>query len=171
MKTKNLLIVSIVMLTMTLNSFAQSVASAGASASVIVPIGVVKVADMNFGNAAVSATSGGMITLAPSGARTIGGTGVTLPGTTGTVAAAGFVVTGAPGYTYAITLPSSTVITGPGSATMTLNGFTSTPTTTGTLSSAGTQTLAVGASLVVSAAQVPGTYTNATAVPVTVNYN
>lgn len=160
-----------IMLTMTLNSFAQSVANAGASASVIVPIGVVKVADMNFGNAAVSATSGGIIILAPSGSRTTGGSGVTLPGTTGSVAAAGFVVTGAPGYTYAITLPSSTLITGPGSATMTLNGFTSTPSATGTLGSGGSQNLAVGASLVVSAAQVPGAYTNATAVPVTVNYN
>ncbi len=58
-----------------------------------------------------------------------------------------------------------------GSATMTVNGFTSTPSTTGTLGTGGTQTLQIGATLNVSAAQTPGNYTSATAIPVTVNYN
>lgn len=164
------MITSVIILAINNSSSAQSVARAGASADVIIPVGVAKTTDMNFGNAAVSATSGGVITLAPAGTRSVG-SGVTLPATAGTVAPAGFTVTGAPGYTYAITLPSSTVITGPGSATMTINGFTSSPSGTGTLNSGGSQALAVGASLNVSAAQVPGTYTNATAVPVTVNYN
>jgi hypothetical protein len=42
---------------------------------------------------------------------------------------------------------------------MTVNGFTSTPSATGTLSSGGTQTLTVGATLNVAAAQAVGTYT------------
>jgi len=39
------------------------------------------------------------------------------------------------------------------------------------LSSGGSQTLTVGATLNVAAGQVAGTYTNASGVPVTVNYN
>jgi hypothetical protein len=54
---------------------------------------------------------------------------------------------------------------------MTINAFTSTPSTTGTLSSGGTQDLKVGGTLNVTAAQAAGTYTNSTGVPVTVNYN
>jgi len=67
-------------------------------------------------------------------------------------------------------LPTTVNITS-GSNTMTVNTFTSSPATTGTLSSGGTQDLKVGATLNVSAAQAAGTYTNSTAVPVTVNYN
>jgi len=54
---------------------------------------------------------------------------------------------------------------------MTVNAFTSNPSGTGTLSSGGTQTLNVGATLNVAAAQTAGTYTNATGVAVSVNYN
>jgi hypothetical protein len=152
------------------NAFGQPSATASASANVISPIALVKNVDMNFGNAAVSSTAGGSIVLAPAGTRSTAGIGVTLPSTAGTVAAASFTVSGAPGYTFAITLPGSAIISGPG-ATMTVNGFTSIPLATGTLSTAGIQTLAVGATLNVAAAQSPGTYTNATAIPVTVNYN
>jgi hypothetical protein len=67
-------------------------------------------------------------------------------------------------------LPSSATISS-GSNTMNVNAFTSSPATTGTLSSGGTQDLKVGATLNVSAAQAAGLYTNSTAVPVTVNYN
>ena len=53
---------------------------------------------------------------------------------------------------------------------MIVNGFTSNPSATGVLTS-GSQTLTVGATLDVAAAQAAGTYTNSTGVPVTVNYN
>ena len=152
-------------------SFAQATATASASATIITPITIVKNVDMNFGNVAVSATIAGTAILAPAGTRTTGGAGgVTLPATTGTVAAASFTVSGQANYTYAITLPSTTNITSGGN-TMVVNAFTSSPATTGTLSSLGSQTLNVGATLNVNAAQAPGTYTNATGVPVTVNYN
>ena len=124
---------------------------------------------MNFGNIAVSATTLGTAVLAPAGTRTNTG-GVTLPATVGTVAAASFTVSGQASYNYAITLPSSCVITDAGH-TMTVNNFTSIPATTGTLSGTGSQTLNVGATLNVAAAQASGTYTNATGVAVTVNYN
>jgi hypothetical protein len=151
---------------------AQVSATASSNATIVAPISMTKNVDMNFGTAAVSTGTGGRVILAPAGTRTTaGGGGVTLPSSTGTVTAASFTVAGAPGYTYSISLPSSAVITGPGAATMTVNSFTSIPSATGTLSAGGTQSLNVGATLNISPAQVAGTYTNATAVPVTVNYN
>jgi len=153
------------------SSFAQSTATASASATIITPITIVKNVNMDFGNVAVSASLAGTVVLAPAGTRSTGGAGgVTLPSTTGTVAGADFTVSGQASYTYAITLPSSATISS-GSNTMNVNAFTSSPATTGTLSSGGTQDLKVGATLNVSAAQAAGLYTNSTAVPVTVNYN
>ena len=156
----------------TTSSFAQATATAAAAATIITPITIVKNVDMNFGNVAVSASLAGTVVLAPAGTRSTGGAGgVTLPSTTGTVAGADFTVSGQASYTYAITLPTTATLTDGGSHTMTVNAFTSIPLTTGTLSTGGTQDLKVGATLVVTAAQAAGTYTNASGVPVTVNYN
>ena len=153
------------------SSFAQATATAAASATIITPITIVKTVDMNFGNVAVSASLAGTVVMTPAGVRsTGGGGGVTLPATAGTVAAASFTVSGQANYTYAITLPSSATISSAGN-TMTVNGFTSNPATTGALNASGAQTLTVGATLNVAAAQASGVYTNATGVPVTVNYN
>ena len=153
------------------SSFAQATATASCSANIITPITITKTVDMNFGNVAVSATTARTAVLAPAGTRTTGGAGgVTLPATTGTVAAASFTVAGQASYTYAITLPGTINISS-GSNTMSVSSFTSTPATTGTLSGSGSQTLNVGATLNVAAAQAPGAYTNATGVAVTVNYN
>src|SRR5687768_9060604 len=74
-------------------SFAQATATADASATIVTPIAIAKVADMNFGNVAVNATTAGTVVLTPLAARSVTG-GVTLPATTGTVAAARFTVTG-----------------------------------------------------------------------------
>ena len=166
------LVVAAIALVSANHSFAQATATASASATIITPITIVKNVDMKFGNVAVSATLAGTVIMAPAGSRTTGGAGgVTLPATTGTVSAASFTVSGQSGYTYAITLPSTATITDPvSSSTMTVNGFTSSPATTGLLTG-GSQTLTVGATLNVGAAQTPGTYTNASGVPVTVNYN
>jgi hypothetical protein len=165
------LAIAVIALGLSNSSFAQATATAAASATIITPITIVKNTDMNFGNVAVSATLAGTVVLDPAGARTTGGAGgVTLPATSGTVAAANFTVSGQSGYTYAITLPSSCTITDASSHTMIVNTFTSTPSATGVLAS-GSQTLTVGATLNVSAAQAAGVYTNASGVPVTVNYN
>jgi len=166
------LVVAAIALVSANHSFAQATATASASATIITPITIVKNVDMNFGNVAVSATLAGTVVMAPAGTRSTGGAGgVTLPATTGTVTAANFTVSGQSGYTYAITLPSTATITDPvSSSTMTVNGFTSSPATTGILTG-GSQVLTVGATLNVAAGQTPGTYTNAAGVPVTVNYN
>ena len=152
------------------SSFAQVNATATSTATIITPISITKVTDMNFGNVAVS-TSAGTVVLTPAGARSKTG-GVTLPATIGTVAAASFTVAGASGYTYSITLPATatTLTRQTGTETMTADTFTSTPTTTGTLTG-GSETLNVGATLNVAGSQVAGVYVSGTAFTVTVNYN
>ncbi|RWW91747.1 DUF4402 domain-containing protein [Flavobacterium cerinum] len=151
----------------TTSVFAQATASANASATIVTPISISKNTDMNFGNIATNGTVGTVV-LSPASGRTFTG-GVSLPATTGTVTAASFTVQGSGSYTYAITLPSSVIITS-GSDQMTVNSFTSTPATTGTLSS-GTQTITIGATLNLIASQAQGSYTSATPFAVTVNYN
>jgi Domain of unknown function (DUF4402) len=149
---------------------AQETASATATATIVTPISIVKDVDMNFGNVAVQSTTGGTVVLSPAGVRTATG-GVTLPTTaTGTITAASFTVTGTGNYSYAITLPSTALTITSGANTMTVTTFTSDPSGVGTLT-AGTQTLNVGATLNVSAAQAAGTYVSATPFDVTVNYN
>ena len=161
--------IAIIMIGFSTSTFAQATASATGTATIVAPIAIANAADMNFGNVAVIAA--GTVVLAPAGSRTATG-GVTLPVTAGTVTAGSFNVTGEGVYTYAITLPSSDyTITKPVTLeTMIVNTFTSSPSGTGTLTS-GAQTLDVGATLNVGAAQVAGTYTNATGFDVTVNYN
>lgn len=149
------------------DTFAQVSATANASATIVTPISISKNNDMDFGNVATDGTVGS-VTLSPASGRIPAG-GVTLPATAGTVAAASFAVGGSGSYTYAITLPSSVVITS-GSNTMTVNNFTSSPSLIGTLSS-GAETLLVGAKLNLTASQAAGSYTSATPFTVTVNYN
>jgi hypothetical protein len=162
--------IAIIMIGFSSSMLAQVTASATGTATIVTPIAIANAADMNFGNVAVSSSSGTVV-LAPEGTRTTTG-GVTLPATAGTVTAGSFSITGEGSYTYAITLPSSDyILTRSGeSETMAVNTFTSTPSGTGTLSS-GSQTLNVGATLNVGGSQVAGTYTNATGFDVTVNYN
>ncbi len=164
-----LLIAAIILTTATSTSFAQSTATATATATIVTPISISKTADMSFGNIAVQTSTGGTVVLAPAGTRT-STSGVTLPATAGTVTAAGFTVTGSGSYTYTITLPTTVTLTHSGGVeTMDAGSFTSNPSGTGTLSS-GTQNVAVGSTLTVSAGQLAGVYTSAN-FNVTVNYN
>ena len=152
---------------------AQATATASASATIVTPISIAKTADMNFGNVAVNTSNNGTVVLAPAGSRTATG-GVTLPATVGSPAAASFTVSGEANYTYAITLPSSTITlaeTSNPSNQMSAGTFTSTPSATGTLSASGSQVLSVGATLNVAANQAAGTYTTTQDFDVTVNYN
>ena len=150
--------------------FAQASATATATATIVTPISITEVVNMNFGNVAVQTATGGTVVLTPAGVRSATA-GVTLPSTTGTVTAASFTVSGQGNYTYAITLPSTDLTITSGSNTMAVNTFTSSPSPTGTLSAGGTQTLTVGATLNVAAAQPAGVYVSATPFTVTVNYN
>jgi len=170
--SKVIIAAAVVVFGSTSNTFAQASATASCAATIITPISISKTVDMNFGNIAVAAATSGTVVLSTASARTTGGAGgVTLPSTTGTVAAAQFSIAGQASYTYAITLPTNASLSDGSGHTMTVSSFTSNPSATGTLSSGGTQTLYVGATISVAAAQAAGSYTNATGVPVTVNYN
>ena len=147
--------------------WAQSSATANATAVINTAITIAKVTDMNFGILSPSNTPGTAV-ITPAGVRSATG-GVTLAG--GTVTAASFTVSGEPSMSYSITLPSSDYTISYNSNSMTVNTFTSNPASTGTLSGGGTQTLAVGATLNVSAMQTQGTYTAEGGFTVTVNYN
>lgn len=151
----------------------SSTASASASATIVNPIAITKTSDLVFGKLAVGAV-GGNVAISTADIVSISGAGTTVSqpvGNTGNPAAAVFGVTGEAGFTYAITLPAdgAVTITDGASHTMAVNGFVSNPGTTGTLSGAGTDSLKVGATLVVGNNQVPGTYTGT--FNVTVSYN
>src|SRR5882762_9744039 len=74
-------------------TFAQSTASATATATIVTPIGITKTVDMNFGNVAVQTSTGGTVVLTPTSTRSAF-SGVTLPTTAGTVTAASFDIAG-----------------------------------------------------------------------------
>lgn len=143
--------------------------SADATATVILPISIAKVADLRFGKFA--ANTGGTVVMSAASARSATSTVVLSASAAG--GAASFTVTGEPSTTYAITLPvgaSPTTITGGGGAdTMTVGTYTSTPSATGTTAVGGTQTLLVGATLNVASGQAAGAYTGSFSV--TVDYN
>jgi hypothetical protein len=143
---------------------ASTTASAGAR--IITPISITKTTDLNFGDV-VAGSSAGSVVLTTAAARSSTG-GTTLGNGTG-VAAAAFTVAGQASSTYAITLPASTVSITSGANSMTVDNFTSNPAGTGTLSTGGSQALAVGGTLNVGASQATGSYTGT--FTVTVNYN
>ena len=149
---------------------AQVTGTATGSATVITPIAIVNAGNMNFGNIAVSPTLPGTVLLTAGGVRSATG-GVTLPAVAGTISVASFTVSGLASSTYSITLPTTDYPITFSTGTMIVNGFTSTPTTTGALSVGGSQTITVGATLNVGAAQLAGLYTNAAGFIVKVNYN
>ena len=153
-------------------SSAQVTQYASATATIVTPINMSKIDDMNFGNLAINTVPGTVI-LSPSGSRTKTG-GVTLTTIPGTESPAGFIVSGVPQYTYSIVLPPEAILVntvGSGGATMLLDTFTSDPAPTGVLNSGGIQSLNVGATVHVSANQVKGVYVSSPPFPITVNYN
>jgi len=149
-------------------------ATATASGTVVTPIAITAAANLAFGSFAAGA--GGTITVSTSGART--SSGVVALG--GGAAAARFDITGSASTTYSISHSGTAVLTnttGGGGETMALAKFsdltagnaTSGNVSSGTLDGAGAQSLFVGGTLTVGAAQVPGVYTGT--VIATVEYN
>jgi hypothetical protein len=165
---KKIYLLALVVLGFSADSFAQTSATATATATIITPIGIANNADLSFGNIAVNPTAaGGSVTLPASinPARTVTG-GVTLPTISGTVQAAKFTVTGSGSTAYSISIPAISLSNGTNSMALVPNCSTSL--TTGALSG-GTETFYVGGVLTVGATQAVGAYTGT--VTVTVNYN
>lgn len=155
----------------TVSTFAQATATASTTAQVITPIAISKTTDMNFGTLASGSTLGTVVLDNSNGRTSTGGVTLSTSGTSS--ASAVFSITGQANSAFAITLPT-TVSLSDGEATpstMSVDTFTSNPATTGTLDVGGTATINVGATLNVTANQIAGTYTNASDLAVTVNYN
>jgi hypothetical protein len=158
-------------LTSTVAMAQQNTATASATpagVTIAAAITIVHTAHLHFGQIVAGTGAGTVVqTALASPGRTA--TGCTLGNTTGMTPAT-FSVGGEPNATYAITLPgdSDVTLTGPGDP-MAITAFSSSPVTTGTLNGSGAQTLYVGGTLNVGAAQVAGAYTGT--FDVTVTYN
>ena len=168
MKTlRTLLVIAIAVFGFTANSFGQSTATASTTATLIVPISIAKITDMNFGTVAASATSGTVALDYADGVTPSGGATVV----SSTRHTAKFTVTGDGSSTFSIAVPATPItLTGSVSGTMTVGSFTADLGSSGTLSS-GTKDIMVKATLNVPANAVAGSYTNASGLFVTVNYN
>ena len=148
---------------------AQSTATASTTAVLVTPISVAKTTDMHFGTVAASGTSGTVV-LDYADGRTVTG-GVSLPAGSTLQKTAVFTVSGEGTSGFSITIPSSPItLTGSVSGSMTVGNFTADLGASSTLVG-GSKTLKVKATLNVGAGQVAGTYTNASDLAVTVNYN
>ena len=121
-----------------------------------VPAGIFLSANSNLSFGQIVATrSPGSVTVTPGGLRVSSG-GVVLGRTVG-FSPASFTVSGDANANYVITLPASVTFSAGGSS-MTVDTFISTPSGSGTLGAGGTQTLSVGATLHVGAAQQSSAY-------------
>lgn len=170
MKKVTIILTGVILMTIaSVNVNAQNkTATASTSATIIQPIAIAKTVDLNFGNI-VAITSPATVTVSALGARTSSNP-LSLPtATPGTITAAKFTVTGLADATYSIVVPAAFNVTS-GSNTMEVSSFTTTPSPTGLLT-AGTQELTVGATIAVGGNQPAGSYTNATALQITVAYN
>lgn len=144
-------------------AYASDTATTTATVTIAQPIAITEVQPLAFGTVSASSAAGTVV-VATTGARTVTG-GVTTLG--GSPTAASYNVTGQGSSAYTITLPSSTTLSGPGTA-MTANNFVDDAGASPTLS-AGSGSFNVGATLNVNANQVAGDYSGT--YTVTVSYN
>lgn len=121
---------------------------------------------IGFGDISSNAVAGTVI-MAPSGSRTTTGGAAINTATAGSPAI--FDLQGTANASFSITLPSSIVLSDGSANSMTVDGFTSTPSISGALDSSGQQTLFVGATLNVGSNQPFGSYNGQ--MTVTVDYN
>jgi hypothetical protein len=145
--------------------YAANLAAANAGATLVSAISISNTTSLAFGQF-VASGSAGTVQMTAGGSRFPAG-GASLGNAAG-ASPASFNVTGQANATYAITLPGPATIAS-GANTLTVNNFGSLPSSTGTLSAGGTQTLAVGAQLQVGINQAQGNYTGT--FTVTVAYN
>lgn len=122
-----------------------------------------------IGFGAFAAGTGGSVVISPVGGRSASGGVVLISASDG--APGQFTISGDPDFTYSISLPSDGTVelTDGAGHRMTVNGFTSSPSLSGQLNFAGTQELAIGATLNVGANQPAGNYSGGFLV--TVNYD
>jgi hypothetical protein len=149
----------------------QNTATASATpagATIVAAITISHTAHLDFGQI-VPGVGAGTVLQTPAASPTRTATGCTLGNTTG-MSPGTFAVGGEPNATYAISLPGDgdVTLTGAGDP-MSITDWSSSPSGTGVLSGGGAQTLYVGGTLHVGAAQAAGVYTGT--FDVTVTYN
>jgi hypothetical protein len=175
MKMKNKFIaIALLAMGFSIQTFAQSSATAEATATLVNPISIVATTNMDFGTIAASNASGTVV-LTNVGVATPNG-GVTL--VSGTPSAALFTVSGEGGSGFSINYPAASILLKNGEEVLTVNAFTysnngdATGTLSGVAGEVGTSTITVGATLVVPANAKAGIYTNTdNDFTLTVNYN
>ncbi|MCB7480124.1 DUF4402 domain-containing protein [Christiangramia sediminis] len=164
-KLKILLIFSILCM-ISGQGFGQYSASANftASANIIEPVSIRTTSNMNFAN--IDAGNGGSVILKPDHTRST--TGDVRLDNTANVSAATFEVNGQNGYAYTINIPTESFRMLNGTDELVLKNF-----NTGTISvlTSDSQTISLGATLEVAAAQKPGLYTTPYPIEITVSYN
>jgi len=166
---KKILLFSVMLIAFASGIFAQSTDTeqTTATATIVGPLALTKVSDMNFGTIAVTGTAGTVV-LGTDNSRTAVGPALVPPAAG---VAASFTVSGQASRTYTITLPANgTVSLISGANTMAANTFVHNAGANPTLSGAGAAAFTVGATLSVAANQAAGSYTSAN-FPVTINYN
>lgn len=167
---KKILAFSIILFAITAGTFAQNTDTEPtiATATIVGPLTLTKVNDMDFGTIAVSAAVGSVV-LATDNTRTASGGASLVPPANGL--AASFTVAGQASETFAITLPAdgTVTLTGPGTA-MPVSAFNHNAGANPALNGTGTAAFTVGATLTTGASQASGAYSSAN-FPVTVSYN
>lgn len=165
MKTK-FITLAIAILGFSSATFAQSEATAAASATLLTPLSITKDKDLNFGNIASSNEAGTAVLTTGGVVSSTGGVaildGVTPP------AAAKFTVVGASSETYSMQAPASIVLTS-GSTNLNLS-LVYDKAASGNLLTGGSSVILVGGTLSIPANTVAGTYTNPSGLKITVNY-
>ncbi len=155
------------------NASAQTSATASsvpASATIASAMGITKDVNLSFGSVTPAAGTTSTLILDESDGRTVAGGATLVAG--GTVTSASFSVTGDNSATYAFTSPG-TVTLNSGANSMTVTTWTGFSATTSSatlaLSAAGADTMTIGATLNMAAAQAAGDYTGT--FNLTIDYN
>jgi hypothetical protein len=147
---------------------AQSTVTASTTATLITPISISKTFDMDFGTVAASSTAGTIVLDYADGTTATGGASIPAGSAPKTAV---FAITGEGNSGFSISIPTSAItLNGSVSGTLTVDNFAADLGAASTLSS-GAATVKVKAVLNVPADAVAGTYTNASDLFVTVNYN
>ena len=166
---KKILLFSVIMIAFTAGTFAQSsdTEQTTATATIVGPLALTKVSDMDFGTIAVTGAAGTVV-LGTDNSRTAVGPALVPPAAG---VAASFTVNGEASRSFTITLPANGVVTlVNGANSMAVNDFLHSAGGAPALDGSGAAAFTVGATLSVAAAQVAGVYTSAN-FPVTINYN
>lgn len=166
MKKSIIVLASLLAIVFVSNTVKAQTATANASANIVQPLEIMKVADLAFGNIAAGPVSG-TVTIDTDGSRS-GDGGITLIAAGNVSNAANFSIVGYPEATFTIELPSSILIESNGNEMM-VDNFVSSLGDMSTLDVDGNSDLTVGATLNVEANQEPGLYTGT--FDVTVAYN